>query len=297
MGLLFEALDTRCAENKVLIKTTRYDAGPRARAMRYTVDEAVAHIEQSRRILEWEKKVLVRFRNEGLNNIPSANHFFYDRSLTLDPAYEGKFGQYNIPSKYLSNEPFLVMEYIEGEILEDAMKRPEFRARLDENLMGLARELLTIFIRMHREKDFGPNTGYFIYQDLKPANILVSHHDYFTLIDFGGVTLRLGGKTTDPTAGCITPGYAAPEAEGREAYIDSRFDLYTLGATLWHAVTQKDPRDLGEFPRLDPGQLKGIRPETARVIVRALSSNPDARYPSAAEMRKDVIAALRAARG
>lgn len=296
MGILYLATDLRCADNQVLIKTTRYDAGARARNLRYTLKEAEDYIVKTRKILEWERKVLVRFRNEGLNNIPSANHWVVARSRTLQPSYEGRVGQYTLPDSLLNEEPFLVMELISGDILENRMKVDVFRRSLEENLLTLSREILTIFIRMHKEVDLGGRKAVFLYQDLKPANIIVSGDDYFTLIDFGGTTLKLGDKTTEPTAGCITPGYSAPEAAGgREAYIDERFDIYTLGATMWHAITLRDPREMGEFPNLDPGVARqaGLSEPFAAILHRALARNPDHRYPSAAAMRKDVMERLR----
>lgn len=295
MGILFSAVDTFCADNRVLIKTTRYDTGARVRNFKYTLDQALQHIERDRKILEWEKKILVRFRNEGLNNLPGANDFFYDRSLTLADSYEGKAGAYRLPDEVLSTEPFFVMEQIDGDILEKRMAQPDFREHLEERLLTLAREILTIFIRMHRPFDVSGQPGYFLYQDLKPANILVSGEEDYTLIDFGAVTLRLGDKTTEPTAGCITVGYAAPEAEGNEAYVDRQFDVYTLGATMWHAVTLQDPRELGaEYPTLKVEAMRGqgVSGEMARIIARALAPT-DERYPSAAAMRKDVMERLR----
>ncbi|MBA2663392.1 MAG: protein kinase [Bradymonadaceae bacterium] len=297
MGIIYAAHDTRCAQNKVLIKTTRYDTGRHLRNFRYTADEAVKHIAQTRKILEWEKKVLVRFRNDGLNNLPSPNNFFYDRSLTLAERYEGRAGHYALPGDLLDSEPYLVMEYIDGAMLETRLHEPAFRARLEERLLTLSREVLTALIRLHRPFEINGRKACFLYQDMKPANILVSHDDYFTLIDFGGVTLRLGDRTTEPTAGCITPGYAAPEAsDGREHQIDARFDIYTLGATLWHAVTTEDPRELGsEFPHLDPAKMrgKGVSEPFIQIAARALARDPDKRYPSAAAMRKDVMDRLR----
>lgn len=298
MGLLFDAVDTRCADNRVLIKTTRYDGGQHARHFRYTCDEAENHVTTTRKILAWEKKVLVRFRDEGLNNVPSANDFFFDRSVTLERTYEGSHGSFALEDELLEREPYLVMERIAGEVLEDVMRREPWRERLEPRLLMMARELLTIFIKIHKSFDLDGRPARFIYQDLKPANILVSPADYFTLIDFGAVTLKLGEKTTEPTAGCITLGYAAPEAaDGQESYIDPRFDLYTLGATLWHAITLEDPREMGvEFPDLSVDALRGsgISKDFAHIIHKALRPDPDARYASAAAMRKDVMERLRA---
>lgn len=296
MGIVYDAVDTRCANNRVLIKTTRYDSGPRIRNFKYTQSEAVKFVETTRKILEWERKVLVRFRNEGLSNLPSPNHYFLDRSLTLDREYEGRHGTYQLPDDLLMAEPYLVLEFINGDVLEKRARDEDFRVDFELHLLMLCRELLTIFVRMHKEFEVGTQSAYFLYQDLKPANILVSGNDYFTLIDFGGVTLRLGGRTTEPTAGCITVGYAAPEAaNGQEAYIDARFDLYTLGATIWATVVGRDPGELGEFPTLDPSVLlqHGLSQQFVQIIARALQPDPRQRWQSAAEMRKAVLEQLR----
>ncbi|MEO1268363.1 MAG: hypothetical protein AAFX99_09705 [Myxococcota bacterium] len=297
MGVIYDARDTRCAQNRVLIKTTRYDGGTNARHFKYDQSEAIKHIQKLRAILEWERKVLIRFKKEGINNLPSINNFFADRTLLLKPSYEGRRGAYELPPEVLMTEPYLVMERIHGDTLEHQMKQPEFKAKAELRLLRMAREILTIFIRFHRTFEVGGNKAYFIYQDLKPANVLISPADYFTLIDMGGVTLRLGNKTTEPTAGMLTYGYAAPEGESDGGvHIDHRFDIYTLGATLYHALTGIDPRDLpGQFPELDLGALRRlpIREETTQIIARALERDPEKRYGIAAEMRKDVMAVLR----
>lgn len=298
MGVLFAARDRRCADNQVLIKATRYDGGRHARQFRYTAQEATKHVIATRKILEWEKKVLVRYRNEGLNNIPSPNNFFYDRSMLLASEHEGVGGaRYTLPQDVLMAEPYLVMEYIHSKPLEKLMTDEAWRQQLEVRLLTMSREILTIFIKMHKNIELQGNKAQFLYQDLKPANILVSAEDYFTLIDFGGTTLRLGARTTEPTAGCITTGYAAPEAShGRESQIDARFDIYTLGATLWHAVTLQDPREMGsEFPTLDPAKLRGrgVSEEFVQLVARALHTDPEQRYQLAAAMRKDVMERLR----
>jgi serine/threonine protein kinase len=298
MGVIYAARDTRCANNPVLIKATRYDGGDNARRFGYTRDEAVKHVKRLRSILEWEKKILVRFKNENINNIPSINDFFYDQSLLLQPSYQGKREAYSLGDEVLLTEPYLVMERMYGDTLEHLLKAPGFRdEKMEVRLLKLSKEILTIFIRMHRRFAVQQHQAYFIYQDLKPANILVGKADYFTLIDLGSVTLRLTDKTTEPTAGMLTYGYAPPEGE-REGgvHIDQRFDLYTLGVTLYQAVTGIDPRELGQnFPKLDLGLLQraGLRPLTLQILTRALERDPDRRYTHAAEMRKDVVQALR----
>lgn len=299
MGIIYDARDLKCKDNRVLIKTTRYDGGENAKHFRYTQNEAIKHVEKMRKIIAWEKKILARFRNASINNIPSVNDYFMGRSLTLKPNYEGREGRsgFVLPESLLDSEPFLVMERIHGTPLDKLMRDAAWREeRLEQRVLQMTKELLTIFIKLHQPVEIGKGRGYFIYQDLKPANILVSPGDYFTLIDMGAVTLRLGDHTTEPTAGCITAGYAAPEAaNGNESRIDERFDLYTLGVTMWQVLTGTDPQTLGsDFPDLPltPLHHLGLHRHTVALLTKALARDPSKRFQRAAEMRKSTIQAI-----
>ncbi|MBI3071609.1 MAG: hypothetical protein HYY84_05710 [Deltaproteobacteria bacterium] len=296
MGLIYLAHDRRAFGNPVLIKTTRYDNSENAKHFAYTVDDAVLHIGKTRRILEWEKKMLIRFKDERIENIPNVNDFVYAPSITLKPRHTGKMGEYALPADVVAREPFLVLEKIPGDNLEKLVARPEFRPRAEIVALKCARELCTILLKLHKPFDLKGQKAYFIFQDMKPANLIVSGDDHFTLIDFGGLTLKLGDATTEPTAGVLTRGYMAPEAQGgNEIRIDHRFDIYGVGATLYHILTGIDPRSLsGESPVLDVRALAraGVSLETSRVVARALERQPEKRYQSAAEMRRDLMAIL-----
>lgn len=296
MGLIYLARDTRTKGNEVLVKTVRYDGSEGAKNFVYTQAEAVAHVGRLRKILEWEKKILVRIKGERLNNVPNLNDFFYDRTLTLQPSYKGKVGEYAMPAEVLDREPFLVLEKVQGKPLEALLATAEFQARAEELCLKLAKEMCTIFLRLHKPFEVQGKPAFFLYQDMKPGNVLVGGDDYFTLIDFGGVTLKLGERTTEPTAGVLTAGYAAPEGEGEGATrIDGRYDVYTLGATLWHCLSGQDPRGLGGIsPVLDPRALTAVplHPRTRALVARALEREPQRRFQSAAEMRREAVACL-----
>lgn len=296
MGLIYLGRDTRTKGNAVLVKTVRYDNSEGRKNFVYTQDEACKHIARLRKILEWEKKILIRLKGERLNNIPNLNDFFYDRSMTLTERYSGKLGEYALPKEVLDREPYLVLEKIAGKPLEALLGTPEFEGRAEELCLKLAKELCTILLRLHKSFDVQGQKASFLYQDLKPGNVIVGGDDSFTLIDMGGVTLRLGGRTTEPTAGVLTAGYAAPEGDGDGATrIDARYDIYTLGATLWHCLTGTDPRTLGGVsPVLDPRALsrRPLRPRTTALISRALERDPERRFQTAAEMRREVVGCL-----
>lgn len=173
MGVLYSAKDLKCKDNEVLIKTTRYDGGQNAKHFKYTQSEAVKHVQKLRKIIEWEKKILIRFKNNSISNIPSANDFFTDHSMLLQPRYEGRLRAFELPQEMLASEPYLVMERIYGKPLNKLLKSPEFRdERLEIRALQMAKEILTILLKVHRKIPVGPSKGYFIYQDLKPANIL-----------------------------------------------------------------------------------------------------------------------------
>ena len=295
MGLIYTAKDTRTKGNEVLVKTVRYDNSEGAKNFMYTASEAVQHVQRLRKILEWEKKILIRLKGERLNNVPNLNDFFHDESLTLRPRYKGKVGEYELPSELLASEPFLVLEKIEGKPLDALIGTAAFAARAEELCLKMAKEMCTIFLRLHKPFEVQGKTAYFLYQDMKPGNVLIGGDDCFTLIDMGGVTLKLGERTTEPTAGVLTAGYAAPEGEGEGATrIDARYDLYTLGATLWHAFTGIDPRGLrGQSPDLDPRKLPSdLGARTRALVSRATERDPQRRFQSAAEMRREAVGCL-----
>lgn len=115
---------------------------------------------------------------------------------------------------------FLVMEYIPGSSLENMLgRRGSFSARQTARTgMELAEGLL--YLHERREK--------YLFQDVKPANIMVRQDGRIKLLDFGCV--YFAGEKRPVRAG--TPGYAAPgQLDGREKPTEA-CDVYGLGKTL-----------------------------------------------------------------
>ena len=132
-----------------------------------------------------------------------------------------------------------------------------------------------------------------VHGDIKPENILVLsdfHSVQFKLVDFGSVT-ELFSRTS--RAG--TPSYLAPE-RFQEAPISERTEIYSVGATLFEAVTTVMPQ--GEIERFQtprfrevkpPGKLNpNLPPWLESVLLRALSIRPDRRYLNYSEMKFDL---------
>ena len=191
---------------------------------------------------------------------------------------------------------FLVMEYIQVEDLSDMLKGrgAPFPA---PQVLSWADQLLYALEYLHTQ------TPPVIHRDIKPQNIKLLPRDQVVLLDFGlakGAPLQ-----TRVTATGSVFGYSfnyAPIEQMQGAGTDTRSDLYSLGATLYHLLTGTTPADAltratavlnGEADPLRPASEVNERVPAAvsEVLARALSQSAARRFASAAEMR----AALREA--
>ncbi len=130
---------------------------------------------------------------------------------------------------------YLVMDFIEGETLETHLNRaPGGRLPVPE-VLKIAIQLCTVLDYLHTRQP--P----IIFRDLKPANIMLAPGGHLYLIDFGIARHFKPGQTRD-TVAFGSAGYAAPEQYGK-AQTTTRSDIYSLGATLHHLLSGKDPSD------------------------------------------------------
>lgn len=131
--------------------------------------------------------------------------------------------------------------------------------RLDVHAAALSlADRLRLFDRVCDTVAFAHARG-IIHRDLKPANIMVGAFGQVQIVDWG-----LAGSA-EPGG---TEGYMAPEQ--RTPHFDSRADVYALGAILAGLSGPLVPRPLGS------------------VVARATAADPDARYPSVADLAADV---------
>lgn len=125
-----------------------------------------------------------------------------------------------------------------------------------------------------------------IHRDLKPSNVIMRAGDA-VIIDFGSARTWHPGAEADTTH-FLTRCYAPPEQFGF-GQTDERTDVYALGKILYFCLT-------GEQPPSSCGAAEcaahGIDGEMERVIAKACSFDPDARYASAAELGRAVEKAL-----
>jgi serine/threonine protein kinase/ABC-type branched-subunit amino acid transport system substrate-binding protein len=177
---------------------------------------------------------------------------------------------------------FMVQEFVDGENLQERMDRTN-QPMKERDALGYAWEVLDILDYLAQQN---PPV---VHRDIKPANIIIGAKDKRAhLVDFGiarADTARNAQRKQTSALG--TPGYAPPEQYQGNA--DPRSDLYALGATLHYLLTNRDPRNHPPFVYSPVRSLNPqLSPETERVLNRALVSDINQRYQSAAAMKQDI---------
>jgi eukaryotic-like serine/threonine-protein kinase len=176
--------------------------------------------------------------------------------------------------------PFLVMEYVRGMSLAQALTRGT-RFRQDE----------AVFIVGQVLEGLGCAHGLgVVHRDVKPANILLVEDGRVKVTDFG--LSRIGGSTLTQTGSLMgTPSYMSPEqCRGDEA--DYRSDLFSTGVVLHELLAGERPfpgRDVTVLIKQilydEPPNLKGVVPDyLVAALRRALAKRPEDRFSSAASM-------------
>jgi tetratricopeptide (TPR) repeat protein/predicted Ser/Thr protein kinase len=190
--------------------------------------------------------------------------------------------------------PYFAMDFIEGEDLDDRIKR-EGALPLQESA-ELIKTLAEALAYAHERA--------VLHRDIKPANVLLNAEGGVPILTDFGLAKDVGqagdsGLTQD---GAImgTPSYMPPEqAEGAQALIDRRADIYSLGATLYACLVAKPPFEgnspMNTITRLlteevvRPRKLRAEVPRDLEVIcLKCLEKEPEARYQTSAELALDL---------
>jgi serine/threonine protein kinase len=185
---------------------------------------------------------------------------------------------------------YLVMDYVDGYSLQQIVSR----------FGPLSIELSAHSIRQAAQGLQAAHAAGLVHRDIKPANILLDCNGVIRVLDLGlalffsdredPLTLKFDNK---PVLG--TADYVAPEQALDSHEVDSRADIYSLGATFHFLLAGQPLFPKGQIAQkliwhqtLQPEPLRHLRPEVpaelAAIVERMIAKSPDRRYQTSAEV-------------
>ena len=184
-----------------------------------------------------------------------------------------------------AGEPYLVMEFLEGEDLEQRLRRGG-RMPLSD-VVRIVRQIGSALAATHSRG--------IVHRDLKPANVFLldveGEPDFVKVVDFGiSKTKHTDAKLTRASVLMGTPHYMAPEqASGRPEAVDHRTDQWALGCIAWEMLSGRPPfpdRDITTLfynvvhatPATLAERAPGLPPDVEAVLRRTLSKRPADRF-------------------
>jgi|GEM_PF-126614 len=194
------------------------------------------------------------------------------------------------PARLAKSRPYLIMEYLEGQTLDELMQN--MKPMPEPDAVKITSRICEALHYMHGQK--------VVHRDLKPQNIMICNDGSIRIMDFGIAKAAQSRRLTfvgfTPSMG--TPDYMAPEqVKGKRG--DERTDIYSLGAILYEMCTGSTPFE-GESPYVimnarvtgDPVAPRKLNhkltPVIEEIILHSLERNPDQRYASAAAMKAEL---------
>ncbi len=174
----------------------------------------------------------------------------------------------------VAGQPYLVMEYVEGESLRDAMRNGP---------LALA-EALRVTAAVLQALDHAHEKG-IVHRDIKPENVLLSRDGVVKVADFGLSKLLGPDDGTRLTRTQLVLGtyeYMAPEQREHAREADPRSDLYATGVVLYEMLAGELP--IGRFALPSRRRPHDCDARVDALIERSLEKNPSGRFQGAREM-------------
>jgi eukaryotic-like serine/threonine-protein kinase len=216
-----------------------------------------------------------RFNREALA-VQALHHPNIIRAVQI-----GKSGDYH----------FFAMEFVDG---ESASKIIKTRQKMPERLsLSIVRQIAGALDHAWKNQ--------IIHRDIKPDNIMVTRDGVAKLTDLG-LARTVKQQSTLTITGVVmgSPAYISPEQATGEKNLDTRSDIYALGATLYHMLTGEVPYDgdsplqvmlkhmndpLPDVRKREPSVSEGTR----RLIFKMMAKRPEGRFQAPRELHDALV--------
>jgi urea transport system substrate-binding protein len=239
------------------------------------------------------RKVAIKMLPEALADDPTAEARFLQEARAV-----ARLNHPNVVSIYEVGQHgsgrYLVLELVDGLSMADAIRGGPMHWR----------EATEVIAQACRGLAAAHNSG-LLHRDIKPANLLRGADGVVKIADFGLAKNLQGVNATLTTTGHVvgTPCFMSPE-QCQSNPLDSRSDIYSLGATYYALLTGIGPYETSETassilfahcfkPVPDPHEANRAVPKPVSAVVRrAMAKEPGERYPSAESFLADLEALL-----
>ena len=191
-----------------------------------------------------------------------------------------------------ANVPYMVMEYLDGEDLGQLLE--------DRRTLGVP---WAVEITMQCcEALAEAHSLAIVHRDVKPTNLFVTWRPdgsaIIKVLDFG-ISKALTGNSialTQTQSLLGTPAYMSPEQMRSARNVDARTDIWSLGTVLYEMLEGRRPFEAESFSEMcvkvavdPPGAMTHTPPGLQQVVLRCLEKAPEQRYPSMAELARDLV--------
>lgn len=229
------------------------------------------------------EKVLENAKKEVRSIIRICNNADLPIPRIYDEAYDS-----------VNKDYYIVMDWIEGQTLRDYIK-DEGEYKNTKQFLYFIRDLCDIIGNLNKERMF--------HKDIKPENIIVKKNNFnwkIYLIDF-----NISGNAANRTEG--TKYYKAPEMDYNSKNPDrSKVDIFAIGVILYEYFLGTVPQPGSEYSMDKMGLKKdwksfqvpkervpGMPEKISEIITKAMAFDPNKRYRSAWDMKKDILEVIK----
>ena len=199
---------------------------------------------------------------------------------------------------------YIAMEFVDGNDLRTILKLAEERGHpvTPELALFIASKVASALDYAHRKRDFENRDLGLVHRDVSPQNVLISEEGDIKLCDFG--IAKAASKASHTQAGALKGKlqYMSPEQAWGKA-IDRRSDIFALGTVLFEMLTSRPlfsgDNEMSILEQVREARVQApskineeVTPEIDRIVLKSLTKEPENRYQTAADMARDIDAAL-----
>lgn len=236
---------------------------------------------------------------------PWAGHPELEERFLREAKRQGALDHPNIVKvygfEYVEDHSFLIMQFIDGESLDDRLVRFGRKPLDFGDVLRIASGALQGLGYAHDRQ--------IVHRDIKPSNIMLDRNLHAYIGDFGLVMVRDEKRMTRTGTLMGTPLYMSPEQIVRPKEVDHRADIYSFGCVLYEMFTGRTPFESADsdtdfhvkmaHTTQPPPALRqfnpGVPPEVEAVVMRCLEKDRERRFQTCGELREALAQAMTAA--